>query len=650
MILPYEDRFRVKVPEIRKVYSGFDKFFHKLNGYSAARRFDSKKLLEKAERIVNDSFGLQDKHIDKLLEEFQVLFKDNNDSDMLLTYLCEISSRVMGMRPYSVQVMGVLVIMQSAIAEMATGEGKTLTASLAAIMFAAEKKPVHVLTSNDYLAERDSEQGKPLFDACKVSVSFVGSQIEPEKRQQRYTADIVYTTAKELLSDYLRDRIKLGSESSDLERTVDYTLKMFDKTSGLTLQGIHSVVIDEADNILIDEAVIPLIISAKRENIPLREAAISAYECAENIMINQDYTIDLRLKLIKWTNSGDRKLKEISGRLPKMWSGFERAKELIETALYAREFLKKDEHYIIDDGKIVLIDNLTGRLTPMRNLGIGLQQAVEAKEEIEVTDPTETIGRMSFQRFFRLFPKIGGMSGTVREVKDEIWQIYHTPIVEIPTYRPVIRKELPWRFFLNYEKKVEAIIEDVISRYEAGQPVLLGTRSVGISEDISERLKGRIEEFNILNAVRHAQEAEIVEKAGQKKNVTIATNMAGRGTDIKLGENVRELGGLCVICAEPQASRRLDRQLFGRAGRQGDPGEAWVFVSLDDIIIRTFLSRLLKFPVKLLFKMNMPFSNHLLKKIIFNLQRRSEDAFAKQRLSILKSDDWIEKFLTFPKN
>ncbi|WP_320045347.1 DEAD/DEAH box helicase [uncultured Desulfobacter sp.] len=649
MILPYEDRFRVKIPEIRHVYSGVDKLVHHFKGGVAAKKFKRKELLERSREIVEDSLSLQNTKTEDLLVEFKRLFDRQASEDRRLTLLCELSNRVLGMRPYPVQVMAVKVIQQSAIAEMATGEGKTLAASLAAIMFATEKKPVHVLTSNDYLAQRDAREGRPLFSACGLSVGFVGSDTDPAMRQQIHQNDIVYTTAKEILTDYLRDRIKLGSDTNDLKRAVDYALNRLDFTgSDLTLRGLHSVIVDEADNILIDEAVIPLIISAKRDNLPLREAAVAAFTAAESFEEGLDYKIDLKYKLIHWTSIGKEKIHGAREHLPLMWRGIKRANELFNTAIYAREFLKKDEHYIIDQDKIVLIDNLTGRLMPQRNLGINLQQAVEAKEGIEVTDPTETIGRMSFQRFFRLFPKIGGMSGTVKEVRKEIWQVYHTPVVEVPTHRPVIRRELPWKFFPSNEKKIDAIVRDVLHRHKNGQPVLLGTRSVGISEKIAERFDGKAGNYRILNAVRHAEESETVALAGQKTALTIATNMAGRGTDIKLGKGIKSLGGLYVVCTEPQASRRLDRQLFGRSGRQGDPGEAIVYAAWDDILIKSFLPFFFKLPVKFLFSHYFPFKKIILKKLVLLLQEKSEAYFAKQRLSILKSDDWIEAYLNFP--
>lgn len=649
MTLPFEDRFRVRIPEIKKVYSGFDKFFHNFNGFLKSRKIDKKILFSKSIEIVENSKLLQNKDYDDLILEFRKIFHENNDTEKLLTYLCEISSRVLGKRPYNVQVMGMLIIQNGSIAEMATGEGKTLTASIAAVMFASEKKPVHVLTSNDYLAERDAEESKPLFEACGLSVGFIGSEIQPPERKKIYEKDIVYTTAKELLTDYLKDRIKLKRDVGDLQRAIEYSLHLNDRANyELTMRGLHAVIVDEADNILIDEAVIPLIISATRDNIPLKEAAVRAFDCTKELKKDVDYQIDIRLKIISWTTVGNNKIKDISQKLPLMWRGSKRSKELLETAIYAREFLKNGEHYIISEGKLVLIDSLTGRLMPQRNLGINLQQAVEAKEGVEISDPTETIGRMSFQRFFRLFPKIGGMSGTVKEVRKEIWQIYHTLVVEVPTYRPIRRKELPWNFFKNEKQKIDALVENLIERNKKGQPILLGTRSVETSELIAEKFSGRVEQFNILNAVRHKDEADIVAMAGVSGAFTIATNMAGRGTDIKLGEGVHELGGLYVACAEPQSSRRLDRQLIGRSGRQGDPGEAEIYVSLDDVIIRTFLPKWLKLPVRMLFSINNSLSNYLLKKIIISLQGRSENNFAQQRLAILNSDDWIEKYLTFP--
>lgn len=657
MTLPYEDRFKVRVPEPRKVFLGLDGLVHNTKRYFVERKFSVPGLLKRAEAVVEASLELQDGAADDLLQRLQGLRAEYREGrvpdadvvNLILAHICELSFRSVGMRPYPVQLVGAMVIHEGALAEMATGEGKSLASAVAAILMASAGKPVHVLTSNDYLAQRDAEEMTPLFSACGLSVGSVSGETPHPERTQAYLPDVVYTTGKELLGDYLRDRIKVGDKGSDLGRSILHAL-MPERAGrdGLALRGLYAVIIDEADSVLVDEAVTPLILSAPQENMSLEGATLAAWEGAKALKKDEHYRINWQYREVTWTTKGEEKAREIAGTLPTIWQGSERSRELLNLALQAREMYIRDEHYVVLDGKIVLLDTLTGRLTPLKNLGIGLHQALEAKEEVEISAPTKTLGKMSYQRFFRLFPKIGGMSGTVKEAGREFWKVYHMPFVQIPTHRPIRRRELPWRFHLTAGEKQEAIIREVAEIHSGGQPLLVGTRTVNISELLAEKFQEAGFECNVLNAVRHEEEASIVADGGRKGALTIATNMAGRGTDIKLGDGVDELGGLCVISVEPQDSARVDRQLFGRSGRQGDSGCVLIHASLEDAL---FVRILPKFIIRLL-KFCFIFENcggaWILRRTVDLLQRISEQRSAKQRLSILRNDDWLDKKLSLP--
>jgi preprotein translocase subunit SecA len=658
MILPYMDRMRVKTPEARQVYKGLNAWVHGLKGRWYRHRLCSgKRLSARAQAIVTDSHDLKNANGKALLNELLHLYDEYRKTskapaeaiDRILVLVCELSRRALGIKPYPEQVEGALVIHNGAIAEMATGEGKSLTAAMSAILFAAAGKPVHVLTANDYLAERDATEMRPLFKLCGLSANFVNAETTPDLRAHVYAQDIVYTTGKELLGDYLRDRLKVGKNPSDLERAVERTL-LAEKDRGkqLNMRGLYAVVVDEVDNVLVDEAVTPLILSVPRENPLLSDATMAANACVSMLEKGNHYEVLLRHRQIRWTQQGEKMLSEVSAHLPTLWQGSERCLELMTMALQAKELFHRDEHYVVLDEKIVLVDELTGRLTPNRNLGIGLQQAVEAKEALDITLPTETIARLSFQKFFRLFPRLGGLSGTVREAAAELWRIYHVPVVPVATHKPMIRKELPWRFFRNEQDKLLEVVSETCKAYAAGQPVLIGTRTVEASERLALLFEEPCIQVQVLNAVRHREEAQIIAQAGKKGAVTIATNMAGRGTDIKLGKGVAELGGVYVISLEPQGSKRLDRQLFGRSGRQGDPGCVRPFVSIEDFLILRFVSKFLRVIFSAFFRSRIWGGQYLLRVSVNRLQAKSERLAASQRLTILKSDDWLKKHLSFP--
>ena len=566
------------------------------------------------------------------------------DSEILYRSLAavrEAADRRLGLRAFPVQLMGALALHRGWLAEMATGEGKTLTAGIAGVLAGWTKRPTHVITVNDYLAHRDADWLGPLYTFCGVRVGCVTGQLGPEDRAREYGRDVTYTTSKELLADFLRDKLRLGALGQSTRRVIRRLLGARDEgVSGLVLRGLHTAIVDEADSILIDEAVTPLIISAPRKNEMLREVGRVAAQVAEELKPETDYTIDLRYREVEFTAAGRKKLAESCEALPGFWRSEDRRAEIVRTALVAREFFQKDRQYIVNEQKVVIVDEFTGRPMPQRTWREGLHQAIEAKEGIELSDPSETIARMSFQRFFRCFHRLSGMTGTAWEAAAEFWQTYGLPVIRIPTNRPCIRKHLPDRFFLKEREKWDAVIDEIATIHATRRPLLVGTRSVAASEEVARRLKERGFDFHVLNATRLAEEAMIVAVAGDPARITIATNMAGRGTDIRLGQGVRELGGLHVLATERHESGRVDRQLFGRAGRQGDPGSAQAFVSAEDHLVQRHLPPAVK-------NVTLSGDPRLARAAFALAQRRAQKLAWKQRVAVLRADAWLDEALSF---
>jgi preprotein translocase subunit SecA len=505
-----------------------------------------------------------------------------------------------------------------------------------------------VVTANDYLASRDAEWLAPFYGYCGLSAGCVTGGMEPLDRRMNYQRDITYTTSKEVVADFLRDRLQLGPLVDSTRRLLRTMLKgSAAGRDGLVLRGLHTAIVDEADSALIDEAVTPLIISRQQENEPLRRACEIAHVLSQSLVAGEDYHADARRQEIRLERAGVAKLAARASELPGMWRGAERRAELVTQALRAREFFHLGKQYVVLEEKIVIVDEFTGRLMHQRTWREGLHQAVEAKEGVSVTTPAETLARLSFQRFFRFYRKLSGLSGTVWEAGREVWQIYRLPVVRIPTNRPCQRVELPDRVFAAAEEKWMAIAEEIAQRHARRQPVLVGTRSVAASERLAERLAALGLSFNLLNATRHREEAEIVAQAGEPGRITIATNMAGRGTDIKLGDGVEEIGGLHVILTERHESRRIDRQLMGRAARQGDHGSAQAFVSLDDELPMRHAPEWLRERLRGPVAAGVPCAKALAGKLIERAQRHSERAAFQQRRQVLQTDTWIEQSLAF---
>jgi preprotein translocase subunit SecA len=550
----------------------------------------------------------------------------------------EAAWRAVGKRPFAVQLMGALAMVDGMVAEMATGEGKTLTASLAASIWAWAGKPVHIITVNDYLVQRDAELMGPVYEMLGLRVGYVVHESTVRDRIDHYRRNIVYCTSKELVADFLRDQISLGNLRTSTQTAVELMSHQMPRAP-LQLPGLFRVIVDEADSLLVDEAVTPLIISNSPDDEANAKLYRAANELATELIPNRDFTIDWTVRSIDLTQRGQDHLDEIveasidSG----FWRGRRRREELVTQACTALHCYTRDEQYLVaEDQKIQIIDEFTGRVMADRSWRHGLHQAIEVKENVPVTADKENLARLSFQRFFRQYPMMGGMTGTAWESAGELWQIYHRPVVRIPTNKPCIRKVLPTQFFDTMEEKWQAVVARVCELSEKGVPVLVGTRSVLSSQEVSIRLNALGRAHRVLNATQSAQEANIVAEAGQAGKITVATNMAGRGTDILLGRDVAMMGGLHVVSTEPATSARVDRQLFGRAARQGDPGAAQMFGSADDDLFIRHASRL-----------RNRWRQIGADRLIDFAQARAERLARFNRKQVLENDDWMDQAVPF---
>ncbi len=563
-----------------------------------------------------------------------------------MALLVEASQRMLGMRPYPEQIMGAISLMNGTLVEMQTGEGKTLVAALGAVFFGWSGKPCHVITVNDYLADRDYAKLEPFYRFCGLSVACVTAGLERDERRKRYASSVVYVTAKELVADFLKDRLLMHGVT-DPSR---YYISEHQGNEGDSpvLNGLSAAVVDEADSVLVDDAATPLIISRSVKNRPLLNACSESVHLASHLRRDDHYVVEERFKRIEFTPAGIEMIAQKRQSLPLFWHSSSRRDELLLLTLAAREFFVRGKDYVIQDGKVVLIDEFTGRLMPDRKWRQGTQQIVETLEGLEMTDPVEVAARISFQRFFRFFETLSGMTGTVKGVSSELWHIYGLRCVRIPTHRPSRRKRHGPRVFSEKSMKYKALLAEIEALHREGQPVLVGTRSVRESESLAERLQEKSLSFQLLNAVYHDEEAAIIACAGQRCTITIATNMAGRGTDIILGEGVSESGGLHVILTEPNEAERIDRQFFGRCARQGDPGSVRAYVALDDVLIERFFSgsRLLGFLTYAL-SSNVPGVEKLVIFLVTVAQKTAQGMAYQQRLALLRQDEHVDQVMSF---
>ena len=496
------------------------------------------------------------------------------------------AQRSLGMKPYLVQLVSALAMLDGHLVQLAPGEGKTLTIAIVSAVFAWSGKPCHVITANDYLAQRDAETMQPLYLALRVEATSVDGETPPEEKAARYAKPIVYATAKQLLADYLKDYLEFGSEVS----RVGLSLRALkNQNSELMMRGLYVAIVDEADSILVDDATTPLIISAPQKNELLVQAVSIAKEIVDTLEEDVDYVLNKLQKDVEYSESGEEKILAQMERLPKMWHSFDRLEELLFQAILARDVFKLDQHYVIVDGEVIIVDESTGRMMPGRTWSYGLHQAIEARAGVELTDPSKTMARMSFQYFFKSYHKLCGASGTLQGIGFELFFNYQTLTLNVPTRLPSQLDVQAYHPYPTREDKWQALVDKIETLHLQGRSLLIGTRCIEDSETLAERLDERNLDYRLLNAKNHREEADIVARAGEIGKITVATNMAGRGTDIKVTDKSLDMGGLVVLMVEPHESARVDWQLFGRAGRQGQKGEAVAFVSLEDKLIKEHL-------------------------------------------------------------
>ena len=558
----------------------------------------------------------------------------------------ETSDRALGMRPYNVQLIGARVMLSGQIAEMDTGEGKTLTATLPAATAALAGTPVHVVTVNDFLAERDAAWMGPLFRALGLSVGVILEDMDMQQRRAAYACDITYCTNKQLAFDYLKDRIVLDSEVRPLHLKLEGLTTDEPRTDRVILRGLCYAIVDEADSCLVDEARTPLIISRQGDLSDMEETYRRAMSLGRHLEQPRDFSILERERRVLFTDFGRHAIRRFSETWGGVWAAEVHREELARQAITALYLYEKDKHYIVRDGSIQIVDEYTGRVMSDRSWERGLHQMIEVKEGVEVSGQNETLARISYQRFFGRYLMLAGMTGTGRELASELWSVYGLAVSRVPPNKPSQRKRVKWQYFLDEDAKWDAVADRVAELHATGQPVLIGTRSVAASETLSDRLAVMNLPHQVLNARQDGQEAEVVAQAGEIGQITVATNMAGRGTDIKLAPGVEGRGGLFVIGTELHDSSRIDRQLFGRAARQGEAGACQMYLCTQDQIIRDAfgnrLDRLIEFCSS-----GGKIWRFVAWPIFWAAQNAAERRNATMRRALLRYDDSQEDLLAF---
>ena len=591
------------------------------NEYKELYRFS--KLADQIDALDEEMSKLSDKKLASYTDKFKKRLEEGESLDDILVEAFavarEAAYRCLGMKPFYCQLLGGLAIHYGNIAEMKTGEGKTLTCVLPAYLNALTGKGVHIVTVNEFLSTRDSEWMGSIFKFLGLTVGLNLRELSFKEKQEAYNCDILYSTNNELGFDYLRDNMVVKKENR-VQRPLNYCI------------------VDEVDSILIDEARTPLIISGGV--MQSANLYIDADRYVKSLKENEDYIMDEKSKAVSLTDEGSRKAEE-HFHLDNLYDINNTALvHHINQALKANYAMSLDVDYVVQDGEVVIVDQFTGRLMKGRAFSDGLHQAIEAKEGVKIQQETKTLATITFQNYFRMYNKIAGMTGTAKTEEEEFRNIYNMFVIQIPTNKPVIREDATDLLYPGKEGKYNAIIKEIENRHATGQPVLVGTIAIETSELLSKMLTKKKIPHEVLNAKNHAREAEIIAHAGEKGAVTIATNMAGRGTDIKLGEGVKELGGLCVIGSERHESRRIDNQLRGRSGRQGDPGFTQFFVSFEDDLLVRFGSDRYKDMLKNLgFTGDMAIQNKMFSKTVESAQRKVEGNNFDIRKQLLNYDD-----------
>lgn len=560
----------------------------------------------------------------------------------------EASFRVLGKAHYPVQLYGGWLMINGMLAEMETGEGKTLTTTLAACTAALAGIPVHVITANDYLASRDCETMQPLYHRLGLSSESVVDGMDTAQRQTAYLTDVVHTTNKQIAFDYLRDRIEMSDDTGPLK----FQFRQIQQNRAgvknpLLLRGLCFALIDEADSVLIDEAITPLIITRTVPNDESADTYGDALYLASILFVDHDFKIDKKTRSIELTIEGEDKLNELILNLPSQWQNRRNRERLVIQALSATHFFIKDKDYLVKDSKVQIIDQSTGRVMADRSWEQGLHQMIEAKEGCTISEIREPQARISYQRFFSRYLKLGGASGTISEVSAELRRVYGLDVVKVSPNQPNKRVMMPERIYQNNKMKNKVLVSRIKDLIKHQRSVLIGTCSVEESEQISFLLEHQNICHRVLNAKQDEQEAEIISQAGQPGAITIATNMAGRGTDIALDKSVADSGGLHVIALSRNQSRRVDRQLYGRCARQGDPGSAEAILSLQDPALEQFYSSAMLRVLANLCGSRKPVPGLISRLILWLPQQRNEQQQSKIRKQLMKQDQQLRRTLAF---
>ncbi len=591
------------------------------NDYKELRKFEKK--ADKVLELESSMQALSDDELKAKTEEFKEKIKDGAELDSILVeafaVVREASTRVLGMTPFKVQIMGAIAMHEGNIAEMKTGEGKTLTSTLTAYLNALGGKGVHIITVNEYLASRDAEEMGELFKWLGLSVGLNLRELSNKDKQTQYDCDIMYSTNSEIGFDYLRDNMVVYKEEMVAQR------------------GLNYAIIDEVDSILIDEARTPLIISGGMKRTQ------NLYKQADNFVrtLRQDvdYELDIKSKTVRLTDEGMHSGESFFGINSLYDNEHAGLLHRVQNAMRANFVMKRDFDYMVQENEVLIVDQFTGRVLQGRQYSEGLHQALEAKENVEIKKETQTLATITYQNLFRMYNKLSGMTGTAKTEEEEFQKTYNMFVIPVPTNKPIMRDDVIDLIFQTKKAKYSALVADVLDRYQKGQPVLIGTVAVETSEYISNLLTKNGVKHEVLNAKNHFREGEIIANAGQIGAVTIATNMAGRGTDIKLGQGVKELGGLAVLGTERHESRRIDNQLRGRSGRQGDPGYSRFYVSLEDELVRRFAPERMDGLLSRLVTDDAPLESKMFSRMIEGAQKRVEGQNFDSRKTVLEYDD-----------
>ncbi len=581
------------------------------------------KIADQVEAYANDMEALSDEELKAKTPEFKQRYQNGETLDDLLPEAFAVAregaKRVLGLYPYRVQIIGGTVLHEGNIAEMRTGEGKTLTATMPVYLNALSGEGVHVVTVNEYLSSRDATEMGELYNWLGLTVGLNVADKTPEEKREAYACDITYSTNSELGFDYLRDNMVVYRED-------------------MVQRPLNFVIVDEVDSILIDEARTPLIISGQAT--AATQLYTRADRFAKTLKKDEDFKVDLESKTVSLTEEGIQKGEKYFGLTNLFDPDNTALNHHLDNALRANYIMLRDKDYVVQNDEVMIVDQFTGRIMDGRRYSDGLHQAIEAKEHVKIEEETKTMANITYQNFFRMYKKLSGMTGTAKTEKEEFREIYNMEVVTIPTNRPILREDRPDLLYSTLESKFKAVVEDIKERHATGQPVLVGTVAVETSELLSQMLEQAGIPHAVLNAKNHAKEAEIVVNAGQRGAVTISTNMAGRGTDIKLGPGVREIGGLAVIGTERHESRRIDNQLRGRSGRQGDPGVTQFYLSLeDDLMLRFGSERIKHFYETMNIADDTVIQSKMITRQVESAQKRVEGNNYDTRKQVLQYDD-----------